>query len=48
MTPAAFAQTWAGNTRTERAASQEHFIDLSRMLDRASDWLDDHSLPRSR
>ena len=32
MTPAEFAQKWAGNTRTERAASQEHFIDLCRML----------------
>ena len=32
MTPAEFARKWAGNTRTERAASQEHFIDLCRML----------------
>jgi hypothetical protein len=32
ITPAEFARKWAGNTRTERAASQEHFIDLCRML----------------
>jgi type II restriction/modification system DNA methylase subunit YeeA len=32
LTPAEFANKWAGNTRTERAASQEHFIDLCRML----------------
>ena len=32
FSPADFAQKWAGNTRTERAASQEHFIDLCRML----------------
>ena len=32
LTPAGFAAKWAGNTRTERAASQEHFIDLCRML----------------
>ena len=30
--PADFAAKWAGNTRTERAASQEHFIDLCRLL----------------
>ena len=30
---AGFAEKWLGNTRTERAASQEHFIDLCRMLD---------------
>ncbi|MBJ7597748.1 MAG: class I SAM-dependent DNA methyltransferase [Candidatus Dormibacteraeota bacterium] len=33
MTPAEFALKWKGSTRTERAASQEHFIDLCRMLD---------------
>jgi len=33
MTPAQFADKWAGNTRTERAAAQEHFIDLCRMLE---------------
>jgi type II restriction/modification system DNA methylase subunit YeeA len=27
-----FAAKWKGSTRTERAASQEHFIDLCRML----------------
>ncbi len=32
LSPAGFAAKWAGNTRTERAASQEHFIDLCRML----------------
>ena len=32
LTPAEFARKWAGSTRTERAASQEHFIDLCRML----------------
>jgi hypothetical protein len=32
MTPAEFARKWMGSTQTERAASQEHFIDLCRML----------------
>ncbi len=32
MTPSEFATKWAGSQRTERAASQEHFIDLCRML----------------
>ena len=32
MTPAEFAAKWKGSRRTERAASQEHFIDLCRML----------------
>jgi type II restriction/modification system DNA methylase subunit YeeA len=32
MTPADFALKWMGSTQTERAASQEHFIDLCRML----------------
>ena len=32
LSPAEFAHKWIGNTRTERAASQEHFIDLCRML----------------
>ncbi len=32
MTPSAFAQKWLGSTATEKAASQEHFIDLCRML----------------
>jgi len=32
FSPAEFAHKWIGNTRTERAASQEHFIDLCRML----------------
>ena len=32
MNPAEFATKWAGSARTERAASQEHFIDLCRML----------------
>ena len=32
MNPSEFAAKWAGSTRTERAAAQEHFIDLCRML----------------
>ena len=32
LTAAEFATKWSGSTRTERAASQEHFIDLCRML----------------
>jgi len=32
MTPSEFAAKWAGTTTTERAAAQEHFIDLCRML----------------
>src|SRR5660398_288453 len=32
LTPAEFATKWAGSTTTERAASQEHFIDLCRMI----------------
>jgi hypothetical protein len=32
LTPSAFALKWRGSTRTERAASQEHFIDLCRMV----------------
>jgi len=32
LTPAAFAKKWHGVTTTEKAASQEHFIDLCRML----------------
>ena len=46
LTPTDFAAKWAGNARTERAAAQEHFIDLCRMLgfetpneaDPAGDW----------
>ena len=33
MTPADFIAKWQPNTRTERAACQEHFIDLCRLLD---------------
>lgn len=33
MTPREFAAKWSGSTRTERAAAQEHFIDICRMLD---------------
>jgi type II restriction/modification system DNA methylase subunit YeeA len=33
LSPPQFAQKWLGSTRTERAAAQEHFIDLCRMLD---------------
>ncbi len=32
LTPAAFAAKWRGVMTTEKAASQEHFIDLCRML----------------
>ena len=32
MTPPEFAAKWKGSQRTERAAAQEHFIDLCRML----------------
>ncbi len=32
MTPGEFAAKWAGSTRQERAAAQEHSIDLCRML----------------
>jgi hypothetical protein len=32
LTPAEFATKWAGSTRTEKAAAQEHFIDLCQML----------------
>lgn len=32
MTPAEFVRKWTASTRTERAAAQEHFIDLCRML----------------
>ncbi len=32
LTPGEFALKWTGSTRTERAASQEHFIDLCRMI----------------
>jgi type II restriction/modification system DNA methylase subunit YeeA len=33
MTASGFAAKWSGSTRTERAASQEHFIDLCRMIE---------------
>ena len=32
LTPAAFARKWRGSTTTEKAASQEHFIDLCRVV----------------
>ena len=32
LTPAEFARKWSGSVRTERAASQEHFIDICRMV----------------
>jgi hypothetical protein len=32
VTPHEFAAKWAGSNRAERAAAQEHFIDLCRML----------------
>jgi hypothetical protein len=36
MTPYEFAMKWLGSERTERAASQEHFIDLCRLLETAT------------
>jgi len=33
LSPVQFATKWQGSVRTERAASQEHFIDLCRMLE---------------
>lgn len=33
MTPAARVAEWQSNIRTERAACQEHFMDLCRLLD---------------
>jgi type II restriction/modification system DNA methylase subunit YeeA len=33
VTPEKFVAKWTANTRTERAASQEHFLDLCRLLD---------------
>lgn len=33
MTPESFIRKWKANSRAERAASQEHFIDLCRLLD---------------
>ena len=33
MTQAAFIATWQASTRNERAACQEHFIDLCRLQD---------------
>lgn len=33
MTPAEFVQKWSRNTRHERAASQEHFLDLCRLIE---------------
>ena len=32
MTPAEFISKWQASARTERAACQEHFIDLCRLL----------------
>jgi len=33
VTPAAFIAKWRANVRNERAASQEHFLDLCALLD---------------
>lgn len=35
MTPQDFIRKWKANARAERAAAQEHFIDLCRLLDEA-------------
>ncbi len=32
LSPSQFAKRWKGNTRTERAAAQEHFLNLCQML----------------
>ncbi|MBZ4422180.1 type IIL restriction-modification enzyme MmeI [Myxococcus sp. RHSTA-1-4] len=32
LSPSEFAAKWSGSTRNERAATQEHYIDLCRML----------------
>ncbi len=32
MTPQDFVKKWTASTRSERAASQEHFIDLCRVV----------------
>ena len=32
LTPQAFVQKWRINTRKERSAAQEHFIDLCRLI----------------
>ena len=45
LTPAAFAAKWRGVTTTEKAASQEHFLDLCRMLGEAPS--DDHAVAGS-
>ena len=36
MTPAAFVAKWRVNTRNERAAAQEHFLDLCALLNEAT------------
>ncbi len=33
MTPTAFIAKWRANARNERAATQEHFLDLCALLD---------------
>ena len=33
MTPEIFIAKWKGSTRTERSASQEHFLDLCELLE---------------
>ena len=32
MTPEQFIDKWRGNTRTERAAAQQHFLELCEVL----------------
>lgn len=36
MTPAEFVHKWSRNTRHERSASQEHFLDLCRLLNHST------------
>lgn len=42
LTPSQFAVKWSKNKRTERGASQEHFVDLCRMLEQPSPNDADH------
>ena len=37
-TPQDFIRKWTASKRTERAASQEHFIDLCNLLGQPTPW----------
>ncbi len=47
MTPEQFIAKWQANTRGERAACQEHFIDLCRLLDEPTPNTDPNSIMNS-